>query len=64
MNLTEHVLHMNKTDIVDHAFAVEWMNDFEIFQEALEQVRFASGAHRDLTHRLMCLINTPVLHSS
>ena len=30
---------MNKTDIVDHTFAVEWMSDFEIFQEALEQVR-------------------------
>ena len=32
------IMVMNKTDIVDHTFAVEWMNDFEIFQEALEQV--------------------------
>ena len=24
-------------DIVDHRFAVEWMTDFEAFQEALEQ---------------------------
>ena len=24
-------------DIVDHSFALEWMNDFESFQEALEQ---------------------------
>ena len=56
------VIVMNKTDIVDQPkFAVEWMNDFEIFQEVLEQIRFASDAHRDLTHHLMCLINT---HSS
>ena len=28
---------MLQTDIVDHRFAVEWMTDFEAFQEALEQ---------------------------
>ena len=33
------VVVMNKTDIVDHSFAVEWMKDFEAFEEALEQVR-------------------------
>lgn len=32
------VVVLNKTDIVDHSFAVDWMNDFEVFQEALEQV--------------------------
>lgn len=26
-----------QTDIVDHSFAVEWMQDFETFQEALSQ---------------------------
>lgn len=26
-----------QTDIVDHSFAREWMNDFEAFQEALSQ---------------------------
>eukprot|EP00731_Ephydatia_muelleri_P028565 Em0020g209a len=31
------VVVMNKTDIVDHSFAVEWMKDFEAFEEALEQ---------------------------
>ncbi|KAJ3154995.1 GPN-loop GTPase 1 [Geranomyces michiganensis] len=30
------VLVFNKTDVVDHAFAVEWMTDFEAFQAALE----------------------------
>ncbi|KAF6103535.1 GPN-loop GTPase 1 [Phyllostomus discolor] len=28
---------MNKTDIIDHSFAVEWMQDFEAFQDALNQ---------------------------
>lgn len=25
----------NKTDILDHSFAVEWMTDFNVFDEAL-----------------------------
>ncbi|XP_063080156.1 GPN-loop GTPase 1 [Engraulis encrasicolus] len=31
------IVVMNKTDIIDHSFAVEWMQDFETFQEALNQ---------------------------
>lgn len=27
---------MNKTDVVSHEYATEWMNDFESFQTALE----------------------------
>jgi len=27
---------MNKIDVVEHSYAVEWMQDFEAFQEALE----------------------------
>ncbi|KAL8593557.1 GPN-loop GTPase 1 [Nucella lapillus] len=30
------LIAMNKIDIVSHSFAVEWMRDFESFQEALE----------------------------
>ncbi|XP_076336459.1 GPN-loop GTPase 1-like [Tachypleus tridentatus] len=30
------VVVMNKIDIVDHSFAVQWMRDFETFQEALQ----------------------------
>lgn len=26
-----------QTDIIDHSFAVEWMQDFESFQDALNQ---------------------------
>ncbi|CAO0795066.1 unnamed protein product [Mucor circinelloides] len=31
------ILVFNKTDVVSHDFAVEWMTDFEKFQEALSQ---------------------------
>lgn len=31
------IVVMNKTDIIDHSFAVEWMTDFETFQDALNQ---------------------------
>ena len=32
------IVVMNKVDIVDCGFAVEWMRDFEAFHTALEQV--------------------------
>lgn len=32
-----NVLSYFQTDIVDHNFAVEWMQDFEVFEEALSQ---------------------------
>ena len=28
---------LEQTDIIDHSFAVEWMQDFEAFQDALNQ---------------------------
>jgi GTPase SAR1 family protein len=31
------ILVFNKTDVQDHAFALEWMQDFEVFQEALQK---------------------------
>ncbi|XP_017891121.1 GPN-loop GTPase 1 [Ceratina calcarata] len=30
------IVAMNKTDIVEHSYAVDWMHDFEAFQEALD----------------------------
>uniref|UniRef100_A0A1J3DAU2 GPN-loop GTPase n=1 Tax=Noccaea caerulescens TaxID=107243 RepID=A0A1J3DAU2_NOCCA len=30
------VLAFNKTDVADHKFALEWMEDFEVFQAALQ----------------------------
>jgi GTP1/Obg family GTP-binding protein len=29
------IIVFNKTDVQPHAFALEWMQDFEVFQEAL-----------------------------
>ncbi|XP_017282583.1 GPN-loop GTPase 1 [Kryptolebias marmoratus] len=31
------IVAMNKTDIINHSFALEWMQDFEVFQDALNQ---------------------------
>ncbi len=31
------LLTLYQTDIIDHSFAVEWMQDFEVFHDALNQ---------------------------
>ena len=36
------VLVFNKTDVVSHEFAAEWMTDFEAFQLALSEEEEAS----------------------
>ncbi|KAK2142058.1 hypothetical protein LSH36_1002g03124 [Paralvinella palmiformis] len=44
------VIVMNKTDIVDHSFAVEWMRDFEVFHDALEQEKsFVSNLTKSMS---------------
>ena len=30
------IVAMNKTDVISASYAIEWMNDFEVFQEALQ----------------------------
>ena len=38
------VICFNKTDVVSHEFCMEWMRDYEAFQEALDNAREEDGS--------------------
>jgi len=42
------VICFNKTDVCPHEFCMEWMKDFEAFQDALDNARSEGGANGDV----------------
>jgi hypothetical protein len=61
------VICFNKTDVVSHEFCLEWMRDFEAFQEALDSARISSegggGGFYDSLTRSLSLVLEEFYHA-
>jgi len=51
------VIVFNKTDVVTHEFAKEWMTDYETFQEALDEHSSDMGYYGSLTRSLSLVLD-------
>ena len=53
------VICFNKTDVVSHDFCMEWMKDYEAFQEALDNARSGDGGsfYDSLTRSLSLVLD-------
>ena len=51
------VIVFNKIDVVPHEFCLEWMRDYEAFQEALDQVGSEAGYYGSLTRSLSLVLD-------
>lgn len=51
------VVVFNKTDVVPHEFATQWMTNYESFQEALDEHSSESGYYGSLTRSLSLVLD-------
>jgi len=51
------VVCFNKTDVVSHEFCLEWMRDYEAFQQALDDVSESAGFYGSLTRSLSLVLD-------
>lgn len=51
------VVVFNKIDVVPHEFCLEWMRDYDAFQEALDQVGAEAGYYGSLTRSLSLVLD-------
>lgn len=51
------VICFNKTDVVSHEFCLEWMRDYEAFQQALDDVSESAGFYGSLTRSLSLVLD-------
>jgi hypothetical protein len=51
------VICFNKSDVVSHDFCLEWMRDYEVFQQALDDASETSGFYGSLTRSLSLVLD-------